>query len=78
MDLLEGSRSTMEGEREAPLYFGRAEVKKKRQRTIGEEGEGYKYPPAPNGHLSHDNVVAQMWQCLSLGVALLHQARQQG
>ena len=35
----------MEGERERELllYFGRAEVRKKRQRGIGEEGEGYKY-----------------------------------
>ena len=47
MDLLGGSRSTMEGEREAPFYFGRAEVRKKRHRAIGEEGEGYKYPLAP-------------------------------
>ena len=36
----------MEGERERELLlcFGRVEVRKKRQRAIGEEGEGYKYP----------------------------------
>ena len=59
--LLESSRSIMEGEREAPFCFGRAGVRKKRQRAIGEEGEGYKYPLAPNGHLSHGNAVAQVW-----------------
>ena len=47
MDLLEGSRSTMEGEREAPFYFGQVRVRKKRQRAIREEGEGYKYPQPP-------------------------------
>ena len=49
MDLLEGSRSIMEGERkrEAPFYFGRARVRKKRQKAVGEQGEGYKYPTAP-------------------------------
>ena len=47
MDLLEGSRSLMEGERESPFCFGRSEVRKKRQSTVGEEGEGYKYPLAP-------------------------------
>ena len=31
MDLLEGLRSTMEGERELLLCFGRAKVRKKRQ-----------------------------------------------
>ena len=31
-------------ERELLLYFGRAEVRKKRQSTVGKEGEGYKYP----------------------------------
>ena len=32
------------GERELLLCFGRAEVRKKMQSTIGKEGEGYKYP----------------------------------
>lgn len=31
-------------ERVAPFCFGQAGVRKKRQCTIGEEGEGYKYP----------------------------------
>ena len=44
MDLLEGLRSTMEGERELLLCFGCAEVRKKRQRAIMEEGERYIYP----------------------------------
>ena len=78
MDLLEGSRSTMEGEREAPFCFGRARVRKKRQRAVGEEGEGYKYPRAPKGHLSHGSATAQVGQCRSQSAALLHQARQQG
>ena len=47
MDLLVGLRSTMEGERELLLCFGRAEVRKKRQIAIGEEGERYIYPQPP-------------------------------
>ena len=47
MDLLGGLRLTMEGERELLLCFGRAKVRKKRQRAIREEGEGYKYPQPP-------------------------------
>ena len=57
-------------ERELLLYFGRAEVKKKRQSTIGKEGEGYKYPPVPNGHLSHGNAVAQVRQRRTAAVPL--------
>ena len=62
----------MEGERERELllYFGRAEVWKKRQSTIGKEGEGYKYPPAPNGHLSHGSAAAQVRQCRTAAVPL--------
>ena len=37
----------MEGERELLLCFGHAEVRKKRQRAIGEEGERYIYPQPP-------------------------------
>ena len=59
MDLLGGSRSTMEGEREAPFYFGQAGVRKKRQSTVGEEGEGYKYLSAPNGHLSRGSAASR-------------------
>ena len=33
--------------KELLLCFGHAEVRKKRQRAVGEEGEGYKYPPSP-------------------------------
>ena len=40
----------MEEERELLLCFGRAKVRKKRQRAIREEGERYIYLPAPNGH----------------------------
>ena len=40
----------MEGESELLLYFGHAEVRKKRQIAVGEEGERYIYPLAPNGH----------------------------
>ena len=78
MNLVEGSMSTMEGEREAPFCFGRARVRKKRQRAIGEEGEGYKYPLAPNGHLSHGSVASQVRQCLSSSAAVPHHARHQG
>ena len=43
IDLLDGLRSTMEGERESSCFcFGRVEVRKKRQSTVGKEGEGYK------------------------------------
>ena len=41
MDLLEDLRSTMEGERELLFSFGRAQVRKKRLVTVGEEGERY-------------------------------------
>ena len=34
-------------ERELLLYFGRAEVRKKRQSTIGKEEKWYKYPQPP-------------------------------
>ena len=49
IDLLGGLRSIMDGERvrELLLCFGHAEVRKKRQSTVGKEGEGYKYPLAP-------------------------------
>ena len=46
----------MEGERKLLLYFGHAKVRKKRQSTIGKEGEGYKYPPSPQRSL-------KSWQC---------------
>jgi len=62
----------MEGERERALllYFGCAKVRKKRQCTVGKEEEGYKYPPAPNGHLSHGSVATQVWQCRTAAVPL--------
>ena len=41
-------------ERELLFYFGRAQVRKKRQVTVGKGRERYIYiPPAPNGHLNH-------------------------
>ena len=57
-------------ERELLLYFGRAEVRKKRQSTVGKEGEGYKYPPAPNVHLSHSSAMAQVRQFHTTAVPL--------
>ena len=75
IDLLGGLRSIMEGERELLLYFGRVEVRKKWQSTVGEEGEGYKYPLAPNGHLTHDSAAAEVWQCLSSSATVPHYAR---
>ena len=53
-------------EGEAPFYFGWAGVRKKRKRAIGEEGEGYKYPPTPNSHLSHGSAAAQVRQCRTM------------
>ena len=55
--------------------FGRARVRKKRQSTVGKKGEGYKYPLAPNGHLSRSSDVAQVRQCLSSSAAVPHHAR---
>ena len=52
-----------ERERELLLGFGHAQVSKKRQIVIGKEGEGYKYPPAPNGHFNRGSAVAQVRQC---------------
>ena len=53
MDLLGGLSSTMEGERErAPFLFGRAGMSRRKKRDVGEEGDEYKYPLNPNGHLS--------------------------
>ena len=72
MDLLEGLRSKMEGgrerERELLFCFGRAEVRKKRQSTVGKEGEGYKYSPTPNGHLSHGSAAVPHCGSASLQV----------
>ena len=45
-------------EGELLLCFGYAEVRKKRQSTVGKEEEGYKYPFSPNGHLSHGSAAA--------------------
>ena len=60
MDLLEGSRSLMEGERErAPFFcFGRAGMSRRKKRAVGEEEDRYKYPLGPNGHLSHGSAMA--------------------
>ena len=67
MDLLGGLRSTMEGERESSCsIFGCVEVRKKRQRAIGEKGEGYKYPLSTNGHLSRGSAAAQVRQCRTM------------
>ena len=76
MNLLEGLRSKMEGggERELLFCFGRAEVRKKRQSTVGKEGEGYKYPPGFNGHLSRGSAALR--QCLFSSAAMPHHARQ--
>ena len=45
MDLLRGLRSIIEEERELLLCFERAEVRKKRQIAVREEGERYIYTP---------------------------------
>ena len=58
MDLLEGSRSLMEGERELLFYFGRARMSRRKKIAVGEEEDGYKYPLSPNGHLSHGSATA--------------------
>ena len=59
IDLLEGSRSTMEEERELLFCFGRAGVRKKRKRAIGEEREGYKYPPSPQRSLKSQIAIRE-------------------
>ena len=64
MDLLGGLRSTMEGERELLLCFGHAEVRKKRQCTVGEEGEEYKCPNLQRSLKS--------WQCHGSNAAVPH------
>ena len=54
----------MEGERErAPFLFGTARMSRSQKRDVGDEGDGYKYPLSPNGHLSHDSASLQVWQC---------------
>ena len=64
MDLLEGSRSTMEGERErAPFLFGHARMSRRKKRDVGEEEDGYKYPLSPNGHLNRRSASLQVRQC---------------
>ena len=75
MDLLESSRSLMEGERERELLFcfGRARMSRRKKIAIGEEEDGYKYPLSPNGHLSRGSAALRL--CLSVGAALPHQAR---
>ena len=40
------------------------------KRDVGDEGERYKYPLAPNGHLSHGSAAAQVRQCCSAVVPL--------
>ena len=72
MDFLGGLRSTTEGERERELLlgFGHAQVRKKRQIAVGKDGERYKYPSAPNGHLSRDSAAAQVRQCRTAAVPL--------
>ena len=57
MDLFEGSRSLMEGERELLFYFGRARMGRRKKMSVGEEEDGYKYPLSPNGHLSHGSAT---------------------
>ena len=60
IDLLEGSRSLIEGERERELifYFGRARMSRRKKIAVGEEEDGYKYPLSPNGHLRCGSVMA--------------------
>ena len=61
LDLLEGSRSTMEGGRErAPFLFGRARMSRRKKSDVGEEEDGYKYPLSPNGHLSRGSASLQV------------------
>ena len=59
MDLLEGSRSLMEGEGERELLFcfGRARMSRRKKISVREEEDGYKYPLSPNGHLSRGSAA---------------------
>ena len=70
MDLLEGSRSLIEGERELLFYFGRARMSRSQKRDVGDEKDGYKYPLSPNGHLSRGSATTQVWQCRTAAVPL--------
>ena len=54
----------------APFYFGQARMRKKRQSSVEKEGEGYKYPPAPYGHLSRGSAMAQVRLCRTAAVPL--------
>ena len=58
MNLLEGSRSLMEGARGLLFYFGRAKMSIRKKIVVGEEEDGYKYPLSPNGHLSRGSATA--------------------
>jgi len=58
MDLLEGSRSLMERERELLFCFGRAGMSRRKKMAVGKEEDGYKYPLSPNDHLSYGSAVA--------------------
>ena len=44
MDLLEGSRSLMEGEKDLLFYFGHAGMCSRKKLAVGEERERYIYP----------------------------------
>ena len=56
MDLLEDSRSLMEGEKDLLFYFGHAGMCSRKKLAVGEEEDGYKYPLSPNGHLSRGSA----------------------
>ena len=58
MNLLEGSRSLMEGARGLLFYFGRAKMSIRKKIVVGEEEKWNKYPLSPNDHLSRSNAVA--------------------
>jgi len=40
------------------------------QRDVGGDRKIYKYPPAPNGHLSRGTAATQVRQCCSAAVLL--------
>ena len=53
---LEVNNGGRERER-AHFLFGRAGISRRKERAIGKEDDGYKYPLSPNGHLSHGSAV---------------------
>jgi len=60
MEKLGSSRSPMKERDKHFSILRRTEWFRERRETLERKGKRYKYPPTPNGHLSHGNVVAHL------------------